>query len=501
MSKFALLIKRNAVGYAEERAKLQKEVAEKQRTEQMTLWKEHLDYSVSKERLYNYQSASSLVLDNKMVDVTAVSTDPSRKTSEKIALPDQNSKFDKQDLQTSKQSGDSMDRQFDMERKKSSASSTSFFELEEEKLRQHEDDVAKKNAAALLRLMSDPNAVDFEYLPSGYVRIVENPGSHSASSTSSCGQVSAISEGKLPITPNSDDQKKLFEDTLVKPQLQPNHSPTTTQPASRITGAHAELQFEEKSRLFPANLLSAPLPFQRQLFTEAAAIQLPTFPYPAAPLEQTVAAPLPPPKSFSIISSTTESTSSASESSGDLLSTSVAILQRTASLKSKHSSDSSIRIPNNLLRDSREFLDEFFAKALQLSNESLPPAPTASIDPLYERPVVQEPNPKEPRVEISSPSIESAQEVEQVKVASELRQVCSAQDILLDHQKLPITSLNPLPTSNTCTRCNSSDALHFIHSQSVPVSPVQAPLSPRTIKGERIRELVGKFEQFAHGNK
>src|ERR1700722_1553616 len=68
--KFALLIRRNAVGYAEERSKLQKEVAERQRVEQMALWREHLDYSVSKERLYNYQSASSLMLDKKPADVT-----------------------------------------------------------------------------------------------------------------------------------------------------------------------------------------------------------------------------------------------------------------------------------------------------------------------------------------------------------------------------------------------------------------------------------------------
>ena len=62
MSKFGLLVKRNAVEYSEERSKLQKEIAEKQRSEQMALWKEHLDYSVSKEKLYNYQSASSLLL-------------------------------------------------------------------------------------------------------------------------------------------------------------------------------------------------------------------------------------------------------------------------------------------------------------------------------------------------------------------------------------------------------------------------------------------------------
>ena len=73
------------MGYAEERSKLQKEVAERQRVEQMALWREHLDYSVSKERLYNYQSASSLILDKKPADVTAVSTDASRKSSKQIA--------------------------------------------------------------------------------------------------------------------------------------------------------------------------------------------------------------------------------------------------------------------------------------------------------------------------------------------------------------------------------------------------------------------------------
>ena len=87
-----------------------------------------------------------------------------------------------------------------------------------------------------------------------------------------------------------------------------------------------------------------------------------------------------------------------------------------------------------------------------------------------------------------------------MKTGSDLRQVCSAQDLLLVQQQSS-DSLNPMTTANNCHRCNSTDTLFIIHSQSVPVSPVQSPLSPRTIKGERIRELVGKFEQFAHGSK
>ena len=165
--------------------------------------------------------------------MTAVSTDPSRKSSKQITIPNQNTKLDKQDNQTSKQSNNSMDHQSVSERKPS-ASSTDFFELEEEKIRQHEDDVAKKNAAALLRLITDPNAVDFEYLPSGYVRIVELSGSRLVSSTSSSGEESTVSDGNLPITPNSVDQKKLLDDILVKPQPLPNNSPIYNSTMSTI---------------------------------------------------------------------------------------------------------------------------------------------------------------------------------------------------------------------------------------------------------------------------
>ena len=113
----------------------------------------------------------------------------------------------------------------------------------------------------------------------------------------------------------------------------------------------------------------------------------------------------------------------------------------------------------------------------------------------------QEPVSKEPRLEVlPTPPPESVRVGEQVKTGSDLRQVCSAQDLMLSNQASS-ASLNPLPATNACHRCNSSDALRFIQSQSVPVSPVQAPLSPRTIKGERIRELVSKFEQFAQCDK
>ena len=124
---------------------------------------------------------------------------------------------------------------------------------------------------------------------------------------------------------------------------------------------------------------------------------MPVFPYPVAPPNKTL---LSPPKSSSVRHLQQSQLSSESESSKELPPNAAILLQRTTSLKSKQSSDSSIRISSNLLRDSREFLDEFFAKALQLSNESLPPAPTASTEPLYERPVVQEPTFKEPRLEV-----------------------------------------------------------------------------------------------------
>ena len=471
LSKFGLLVKRNMVGYAEERSKMQKEVSEKQRTEQRALWKEHLDYSGSKEKLYNYQSASSLVL-KKVADVTAVSTEPSHRPSKQIALPNQNSSVDQHVSQIDKQPAGSMARQASGERNPS-VTSIDFFEREEERLRQHEDDVAKKNAAALLRLISDPTAVDFEYLPSGYVRIVEDSGLHSAFSTSSRGQISTISDEKLPITPNSDDQKRMFEDILVKPLPQPNYSPITTQPASLATETHANL-LDERPRLFSANLLSAPLPFQQQLFTEAAPVPMPLFPYPAVHIEQSTAAP----PSHPPVASITASVSSASESSSKMHSAST--LQQATSVHSKPSSDSSIRISSNLLRDSREFLDEFFAKALQLSEESLPPAPAASADLLYEKPVVEEPVLKEPRLNVLP--TENVQEVEEGKAKSELRQVCSAQDLPPVHQQSS-ASIDFLPACNPCQRCNSTDALRFIYSQSVPVSPVQVPLSPRSIKG------------------
>lgn len=363
MAKFAILAKRNEVGYAEERGRLQQERLESERKEQLELWKRHLDYSESKEAMYKYQSASTLAMPVHVgVEDTAESTAPTAasRSGETVAPA--------------------------AERRESSViqDTLAYYETRDREFRDAEAELGRRNREILARLPAEGYGSEhatIKLMPNGSVQLVESV------------KIASIEQ---PLSPQSENK---FSSTLVEKAAveQPQAKPIT------------------------------PNSLSDELLVKPAfkALQKPLVP-----------------------SQPSSESSSVSSSAGN--------------------SDLSVSIPSDVLRESREFLEEFFAKAVNLSETpSVPPAPQASgiIVPIEQAPLFEEMAQREP--------------IEPKK--AEIRQVCSAQDLAIIQQR-----------QMASTRCKSTDML--FGSRSMPVSPVAPPLSPRTIRGERIRELVSRFE-------
>ena len=406
MAKFAILAKRNQVGYAEERERSQRERLDNERREQLELWKRHLDYSESKEAMYKYQSASTLALNAHVgVEDTAESTAPT----------------------AASRSNDNVPRTTEHRESSIIQDTLAYYEARDREFRDAEAELNRRNREILARLPIEGYGSEhatIKLMSNGSIQVIES--------------VKVVST-EQPISPQSEDK---FSSTLIEKAKQAI-SP----------------QSEDKLPSVPVEKAKQPISLQSEDKFSPAPVE-------NAIVEQPQAKPITP------------------NSLPDelLVKPAFNVLQKPlipSQCSSKHSSSSSsagnsilsVSIPSDVLRESREFLEEFFAKAVNLSEApSVPPAPQASgiIVPIEQAPLFEEMiqgGPVDPK-------------------KTEIRQVCSAQDLAIIQQRQMAFS-----------RCKSTDIL--FGSCSMPVSFVTSPLSPRTIRGERIRELVSRFEN--HG--